>query len=129
LFNDLLVLEGEIPGAPGGLPHFYAVASYALQHPDSMNYSADALASVREGVSAALEGRATLEDLRRHARRQFNGATRVTRRPEEPLVNWWRGEWPITVADILANTTPDTYADDVTRWARSVRDTLNAHNV
>jgi hypothetical protein len=34
-FHALLLLEAEVPGGPGRLPHFYAVASYGLQHPGS----------------------------------------------------------------------------------------------
>jgi len=35
-FHALLLLESEIPGGPGNTTHFYAVGSYALQHPESM---------------------------------------------------------------------------------------------
>lgn len=41
-FHALLLLESQIPGGPGLLPHFYAVATYGLQHPRGMNYTADA---------------------------------------------------------------------------------------
>ena len=44
-FHVLLLLESEVPGAPSGLPHFFAVASYGLQHPGSMNYTPGELTS------------------------------------------------------------------------------------
>ena len=46
-FHALLLLEAAIPGGPGALAHFYAVACYGLQHPDSLNYTADTLAGLR----------------------------------------------------------------------------------
>src|SRR5262245_25677087 len=80
-FHALLLLESEIPGGPGALPHFYAVASYGLQHPQSMNYTGEALAGLRAEVADALEGRTTLDKIRRRTRRKLDGPTRATRRP------------------------------------------------
>ncbi len=131
-FHALLLLEGEIPGVPGSLLHFYAVACYGLQHPDSMNHTAKALDSLRKAVADALDGRATLRDLRNRARRASDGPTRVTRRPSDPPVPWHRGPWPRTVADVCtadtfgAYDTYDEYADRITRWARSILETLDA---
>jgi len=79
-FHALLLLEGENAGVPGSILHFYAVATYGLQHPDSMNYTADALAGLRATLADALDGRVTLDDIRRRARRQSDGPVRVTRR-------------------------------------------------
>src|SRR5205823_13780971 len=78
-FHALLLLESQIPGGPGALPHFYAVATYGLQHPDSMNYTAETLAGLRTAVTEVLEGRVTIPELRRRSRRTLNGPTRVTR--------------------------------------------------
>lgn len=124
-FHALLVLEGQVPGAPGSIVHFYTVACYVLQHPDNMNYTADALAGLRSSLADALEGRASVEDLRRRARRAAEGAGRVTRRPDDPAVPWRRGGWQVTVADVLG-AGPDGYAETVLRWARSIRGTLDA---
>ena len=52
-FHALLLLESQVPGGPGALPHFYAVACYGLQHPDSMNYTAEALAGGTAKVNRA----------------------------------------------------------------------------
>lgn len=30
-FHDMLILEGQVPGAASSLPHFFAVAAYNLQ--------------------------------------------------------------------------------------------------
>src|SRR5205809_713940 len=93
--HNLLMLEGEIPGVPGSIAHFYVVATYGLQHPDSMNYTADALAGLRATLSAAVDGQLTVEGLRRRVRSDTNGATRVTRREGDEPVPWPRGDWPM----------------------------------
>jgi hypothetical protein len=130
-FHALLLLEGEIPGVPGSILHFYAVAAYGLQHPDSMSFTAEALDGLRVAVADALAGRATPDELRRRARRVANGPRRVTRRPGDGEVPWRRGGWPMTVADLCtaetfgAYDTSEEYAERVERWARSVCDTLD----
>jgi hypothetical protein len=131
-FHALLLLEGEIPGVAGSILHFYAVAAYGLQHPDSMNYTAEALTGLRAALADALDGRATVGELRRRGRRDADGPRRVTRRTGDPAVPWRRGGWPMTVADVCtaetfgAYDTYEDYADRVIRWARSVRETLDA---
>lgn len=122
-FHALLLLEAEVPGAPGGLPHFYAVASYGLQHPKSMNYTAAALTGLRRSVVSALDG-LPLDSIRRRTRRELDGPTRATRRPGDPEVAWHAGPWPMTVADVLA-AGPDGYAERVANWAKSIRETLD----
>jgi Family of unknown function (DUF5946) len=114
-----------VPGGPGRLPHFYAVASYALQHPGSMNYTAEAAQGLRASLADVLDGRITLADSRRRTREKFDGPTRVTRRPGDPAVAWYTGSWPVTVADVLA-AGADGYGERVERWARSVREALAA---
>lgn len=131
-FHALLLLEGEIPGVGGSLLHFYAVAAYALQHPDGMGYTAEALDGLHAAVADALDGRASLDELRRRARASADGPARVRRRPDEPPPAWRRGGWPVTIADVCtAETfgqyeTYDEHAERVVRWARSVRETLDA---
>jgi hypothetical protein len=124
-FHALLLLEWDIPGGPGALPHFLAVATYGLQHPEGMGYTAETLAGLRASVADALDGRASIDDLRRRARRATNGAIRVTRRAGEPVVRWPVERWPLTVLDAL-NEGVEGYADRVARWARAVRATLDA---
>jgi hypothetical protein len=130
-FHVLLLLEAEIPGVAGSVLHFYAVAAYGLQHPDSMNYTTEALAGLRATLAAALDGR-PIDRLRRRMRRDAEGAGRVTRRAGDPEVSWRRGSWPLTIADVCtAQTfgdydTFDEYGARVTAWARSVRETLDA---
>jgi hypothetical protein len=125
-FHALLLLEWQIPGGPGALPHFYAVACYGLQHPDSMNYTAAALAGLRASVADVLDGRTTLDALRHRTREAVNGPARVTRRRGEVSVPWHRGRWPMTVADVLT-VAPEAsaYAERVRHWAQSVRETLD----
>lgn len=78
-FHALLLLESEIPGAAGSLPHFYAVASYVLQHPDTMHYTPDALGNLRVNLTDSLDGRATLEEILRRTRHAANGSVRDRR--------------------------------------------------
>lgn len=124
-FHALLVLEGGFPGAPGSILHFYAVATYNLQHPDSIGLTAEALHALHRNLADALDGKATVAELRRRARRATDGPTRVRRRPGDPPVAWHRGPWPLKVTDILTATAA-TYPDLVEAWARSVRATLDA---
>ena len=67
------------------------MASYGWQHPGSMN-----------SLAEMLDGRITLADSPRRTREKLDGPTHVTRRPGDPEVEWYRGNWPMTVADVLA---------------------------
>lgn len=124
-FHALLLLEAEVPGAPGRLPHFYAVASYALQHPESMGYTAAALTGLRASVADCLEGRATLDQVRHRMRRETDGAVRVTRRAGDEVPRWKVERWPMTVADVCA-AGADGYCERVAEWARSICRALQA---
>lgn len=122
-FHALLLLESEIPGGPGDVSHFYAVASYALQHPQSMGCTAEALTSLRACLANHLDGGATLEDIRRRTRRAVDGTKRVTRRAGDGVVRWEVESWTISVADICAGGIEE-YHERVQQWARSIRDAL-----
>lgn len=125
-FHALLLLESRIPGGPGELPHFYAVGTYGLQHPDSMNYTAETLHGLRAALADVLDGRATLDEIRRRVRRAVGAAGRVTRREGDEPASWPRGGWSMTVADVCdAEADAAIYADRVERWARSVREALD----
>lgn len=127
-FDALLLLEWQIPGGPGEVAHFYAVATYGLQHPDTMNYTADMVVAMRDSVADVLEGRLTINELRLRVGRAAAGTVRVTRRPgEEATVVWRRGGWPMTVADVLTvGVETDAYSSRVTQWARSAVEALGA---
>jgi hypothetical protein len=124
-FHALLLLESQVLGGPGGWPHFYAVATYALQHPETMGYTAEALASLRASVAEALAGRTTLDAIRRRARRASAQAGRVTRRTGEATVRWRVKSWPMTVVEVCTGSV-EGYVQRVERWARSVLDSLDA---
>lgn len=119
LFHALLLLEAEVSGAPGGLPHFYAVASYNLQHPISGGLHREALRGLRSAVADALEGRASIEDLRRRARAGAKRLGRVTRRAGDDVPASFPGDWAVTITEILAGGV-EGYAGRVEAWARSV---------
>jgi hypothetical protein len=127
-FHALLLLGPEIPGGPGDVPHFYAVASYALQHPVSMGYTAEALAALRECLAGHLDRRATLDAIRRRVRQDSDGAKWVTRRAGDGVVRWRVVFWPMTVADVCAGGT-EGYGARVELWARSIRDTLDSSEI
>ena len=124
-FHALLALEWRIPGGPGELAHFCAVASYGLQHPVAMDYRAETVAGLRRAVADVLDGRTTVAGLRPGVRSGLRTAGRVTRRGAEPEVRWGVVAWPITVAHLL-HTPLDRaeYTERATRWARSVLDAL-----
>ena len=125
LFHELLVLEAQVPGTAGALTHFYTVACYALQHPDSFRYTQEALVGLHQALCDALDDQITLEELRRRARAGAARAGRVTRRPGDPTPVWRRGGWSMRVVDVLS-VAPEQYPDTVRRWARSIRDSLAA---
>jgi hypothetical protein len=123
-FHTMLALEGTFPGAPGSILHFYLVACYNLQHPEGVGLTAAALHGLRRNLADALAG-TPREQLLGRTRRVYDGPARVRRRPGDPPVEWYRGPWPMHVADLLA-ATADSYPDLVTAWARSIDATLTA---
>lgn len=122
LFHELLALESEVPGAPGSIRHFYAVMTYALQHPVGMGYRAEMLEAGLRALGDALDGRADVAELRRRAR-AADGPTRILRRADEPVPDWPGGPWAMNVADVLAAGV-EGYSEAVASWARAVRDRL-----
>jgi hypothetical protein len=125
-FHALLLLEAEVPGAPGSILHFYVVATFVLQHPDSMNYTAEALAGLRATHADALAGRLTRQGILQRVRRAADGPARVTRRAGEPPPAWRRGGWPLSVEYVLDGGA-GAFAERVVHWARSVRETFDSH--
>jgi hypothetical protein len=108
------------------MAHFFAVATYGLQHPDSMNYTAQTLLGLYASVSDVLHRRATLDEIRARTRQAANGTTRVTRRAGDAAVPWRRGDWPVTVMDVLkVEAEQAAYAESVTSWACATVETLD----
>lgn len=122
-FHALLLLEADVPGAAGGVPHFYAVACYSLQHPRGMNLTPEAHEGLRAAVADVLNGRATLDDIRCRVRRAANGPQRVTRRNDDAAVTPSRRARKMTVTDVCAGGV-EGYHERVERWARSIVATL-----
>jgi hypothetical protein len=123
-FYAMLALEAEIPGGPTGEAHFYAVASYGLQHPAGMGYTAATLAGLRRSLARQLAGEATLDQIRRHVRREANGPQRVLRREGDQVPSWPLSAWPMSVADVLAAGAA-RYEALTAAWARSIISTLD----
>jgi hypothetical protein len=123
-FYALLVLEAQVPDAAGSLLHFYTVSAYGLQHPVGFNYTVEAITHLRRNFAEALDGRATLADIRRRNRRVLDGPARVTRRPGDAAVRWYSGRWPMTALEVCTADV-EGYAERVLRWAHSIRRTLD----
>jgi hypothetical protein len=129
-FHELLVLEGQVPGAAGGLPHLLAVAAYNLQHPSA--FMPAALFGLRRTLADVLAGRATVDDARRRARYATDGETRVIRRVDTVIsdddrtrLNVWPTEWPRTVLDVC-RVRPEQYVESVQQWAQAVNATIGS---
>ena len=129
LLHELLALEAQVAGTPGGVPHFLAVATYNLQHPST--FAPAALTGLRRAVADVLDGRATIADVRRRAGAGARGASRVKRRQGESpsdtdraAATAWPTHWPTTVLDVC-RLAPEQYVDHVTRWARDTIRTLD----
>lgn len=118
-FYALLGLEWEVPQGAGTQAHFFAVSSYILQHPDSMNYTAESLEWLREAVRSALAQEITVAGLRAQAAELGGAAGNVTRRDGDVVPRWEVVTWRMTVADILRAGTPG-YGDRVRHWADTV---------
>lgn len=123
LFHELLLLEAQAPDAPGSVTHFYTVACYALQHPESFQFTHEALVGLHQALCAALDGRVSLDELRTRAREGAARLGRVTLRYGDPPHNWKSVTWTITVADVLSSD-PSRYHETVVRWAHSIRTSL-----
>jgi hypothetical protein len=93
-----------------------------------MGLTAEALAGLHAAVADALEGRVTLEMIRRRARRGAALAGHVTRRPGDAVVRWPVERWPLTVVDVCAGGV-EGYTERVERWARSVCEALDANKM
>lgn len=126
-FHAMLALEWTLHGGPSHIAHFYAVSTYGLQHPDSMNYTEETLIRLYASITDLLEGHATLDEVLLATRRAANGSVRVTRREDDSLPVWHRGGWPMTVADVLTvEAETDAYLTRVRAWARSACEMLSS---
>lgn len=119
----LLALEWEIPGGPGEITHFLAVASYGLQHPESMGYTGKTIENLRSAVADVLGGVATIADVRRrvgYAARQAGG---TTRRGDDAVPRWPVARWPVIVSDVSSGGI-EGYGKRVEEWARATANTV-----
>ena len=123
--HALLFLESTIPGGPGDVAHFFAVASFGVQHPAAMGYTKDTMIGLRAAVADVLDGRRDLSDVRRAARFEAARAGRVTRRAGDAVPAWPIRRSPMLVTDVLAGGV-ERYGASVEHWARSIVETLHA---
>lgn len=97
-FHSMRLLEHEVSADPvatgsdrGKIAHFYAVSSYVLQPPKSMNYTAEALGDLRPTVAERLAGKVTVAAMRTRVCRARMG------RPgffADPTL-WYRDRWSL----------------------------------
>lgn len=122
-FHALLLLESEIPGGPGEVPHFHAVASYGVQHPRSMGYTADTLTALVDAMRDVVSGAADLSDVRRRVRFHAAQTGRVTRRQGDAVPAWSVAAWNMTVVDVLARGARG-YSESVEAWSHSIVESI-----
>ena len=124
-FHALLAFENERPAAFGAVHHL-TVACYYLQHPTG--YTEEVLAMWLALIADALDGRATVRELRARSGRRFGGSRRV-RDQGAKVPAWWPRQWPMTVHDVLrpSETLPsvEVYIDRGRRWAAETRKQLD----
>jgi hypothetical protein len=104
------------------------VSSYVLQHPESMNYTTEALSDLRRMIADHLSGRADLGALRVRIRRAANGPARITRRTGEETPQWPVKSWPMTVSDVVGGGI-EGYCERAAEWAQSIIQSLDAAGV
>lgn len=127
-FHEMLAVESHVPFAPGGEPHFFAVASYNLQHPSG--FVPAMLIGLQRTLADVLAARATIADARRRAGEGAAGAARVRRDASTPLApaeaalrDAWPTRWPLTVRHVIEGG-PSEYVARVRELAESVVATL-----
>jgi hypothetical protein len=100
--------------------HFLTVAAYNLQHP--AQFTDDALANLRAGLTEYLDRGIGTRELRRRASRQFEGKTRVLKPEAErrPVLQ----AWSMTIADVYTPERPAGAADRVRAWGAVIRRAL-----
>ncbi|WP_163542929.1 DUF5946 family protein [Occultella kanbiaonis] len=119
--HELLETEARLlPGIEVGLlAHFFAIATYQLQHPSRL--TGGAVTQLRDGVRRMLgSDRPPIAHLRRQVRGFAEGPSRVARRAaagDRAHVPHWPTRWTMTATDVIGGPQAD-YADAVERWAR-----------
>lgn len=122
--HELLEIETRVlPSLDSELgmrTHFFAIATYQLQHPSRV--TADALPYLASAVAEQLaDGARPVERLRRDVGRVV-GSGKVARQAEPDdrchVDPHWPRSWSVTAADV-AMKPDDEYADAVVEWASS----------
>jgi hypothetical protein len=122
--TDLLEIEtralAPLDPEAGKRAHFFAIATYQLQHPSRSVLPI--LELLRTSVAEMLAPNARrIEEMRRHMSRATGGSQRVRSRvsagDRSHVPNWPR-QWTMTVLDVIA-APDDAYPTEVARWARA----------
>ncbi|MCP2297489.1 hypothetical protein SAMN04244553_3382 [Nocardia amikacinitolerans] len=115
--GELLEVEQRVlDGGEGALrAHYFAIATYQLQHPSRMSRVAAEL--LRSGVARMLDDPVPIAQLRREVRRETRGVkvagTPGDRSEVDPR---WPTDWAVAAVDVLGR--PDSeYVVAVREWA------------
>ena len=129
--HELLEIETrELPQhdpETGKRVHFFAIATYQLQHPSRL--TAEAATGLREAVRAMLAASRPVDDLRREVGRRFAGQTKVSRRADPAdrthVDPRWPRQWSTTAPDVIA-AGDAAYVPGVAAWAEATTRDLDA---
>ena len=96
--------------------HFLTVAAYNIQHP--AQFMPEAIAGLRQSFSEYLDGRLTIENIKRRGQ-EFNGPKRVLRPAMERtlILRCWK----MTTADVFLPADPAGTAARIKVWADSIK--------
>ncbi|MUM17295.1 hypothetical protein FZI91_19500 [Mycobacterium sp. CBMA271] len=125
--HQLLEVEAQAlqDSTDGRRAHFYAIATYQLQHPSRL--TAPAVAELRVQLARMLTAEVPIAELREDVRRNVRGLKVTNPAPTDisHVDSRWPRRWMITAADVVARP-PTEYMVAVRDWADATRETLNA---
>lgn len=129
--HELLEIETRVlpvlDAEAGKRAHFFAVATYQLQHPSRL--TREALDGLRAGVSEmAGPSPRPIAHLRREVGRFAAGPRRVTRSAaggRSHVDPRWPRSWPMTALDVTRQADA-AYPEAVARWAAATLEAIDA---
>ncbi|WP_459957221.1 DUF5946 family protein [Nocardia sp. IFM 10818] len=123
---ELLEIEWRVlDGSEDSLrAHFFAIASFQVQHPSRM--TPEATAGLRIQLTRMVRDPIPIATLRIDIRRAFHGVKVNNPNPGDrsTVDPRWPTRWPMTAADIVARPAAE-YITAVGEWARTTADTID----
>jgi hypothetical protein len=124
--NELLEIESQLLDGSETLlrAHFFAIATYQLQHPSRM--TAQAREGLREQHAQMVRAPRPIAELRIDVRRKARGVKVTKAQPSRSDVpDDWPVTWPMTAADVVARPVAE-YVRAVHEWAAATQRTLGS---